>query len=61
MVKKNDTNGDNYDTADGTTIRDYIHVSDLAEIHYMCVKDLIKNKSKILTVVMAKVFQSKKF
>ena len=41
-------NGDNYDTADGTTIRDYIHVSDLAEIHYMCVKDLIKkNKSKI--------------
>ena len=41
-------NGDDYDTADGTTIRDYIHVSDLAEIHYMCVKDLIKNnKSKI--------------
>ena len=41
-------NGDDYDTADGTTIRDYIHVSDLAEIHYMCGKDLIKNnKSKI--------------
>ena len=41
-------NGDDYDTTDGTTIRDYIHVSDLAEIHYMCGKDLMKNnKSKI--------------
>ena len=41
-------NGDNYDTIDGTTIRDYIHVSDLAEIHYKCAKSLIKeNKSKI--------------
>ena len=41
-------NGDDYDTADGTTIRDYIHVSDLAEIHYICAKNLIENKkSKI--------------
>ena len=41
-------NGDDYDTIDGTAIRDYIHVSDLAEIHYICGKDLIKNnKSKI--------------
>jgi UDP-glucose 4-epimerase len=41
-------NGDNYDTKDGTTVRDYIHVSDLAEIHYLCGKDLImKNKSNI--------------
>ena len=41
-------NGDDYDTIDGTAIRDYIHVSDLAEIHYICGKNLIKNnKSKI--------------
>ena len=26
-------NGDDYDTPDGTAIRDYIHVSDLADIH----------------------------
>ena len=41
-------NGDDYNTIDGTTIRDYIHVSDLAEIHYECAKSLIKhNKSQI--------------
>ncbi len=37
-------NGDDYNTKDGTTIRDYIHVSDLAEIHYLSYKDLLKNK-----------------
>ena len=46
--KKLIINGNNYDTFDGTTIRDYIHVSDLAEIHYKCAENLIKkNKSKI--------------
>ena len=46
--KKLIINGNNYDTFDGTTIRDYIHVSDLAEIHYKCAESLIKkNKSKI--------------
>jgi UDP-glucose 4-epimerase len=41
-------NGDDYDTIDGTTVRDYIHVSDLAEMHYICAENLIKkNKSKI--------------
>ena len=41
-------NGNDYDTIDGTTVRDYIHVSDLAEIHYECAKSLIKNnKSQI--------------
>ena len=46
--KKLIINGNNYDTFDGTTIRDYIHVSDLAEIHYKCANNLIKkNKSKI--------------
>ena len=36
-------NGDNYDTPDGTPIRDYIHVSDLAEIHLVAAKYLEKN------------------
>lgn len=41
-------NGDDYDTHDGTCIRDYIHVCDLAEIHYLCAKSLVTdNKSKI--------------
>jgi|TARA_B100001093_G_scaffold420575_1_gene412544 UDP-glucose 4-epimerase len=34
-------NGDNYDTPDGTTIRDFIHVSDLADIHLVSAKHLI--------------------
>ena len=37
-------NGNDYDTHDGTPVRDYIHVSDLADIHLLCAKDLIKNK-----------------
>ena len=41
-------NGNDYNTKDGTTIRDFIHVSDLAEIHYLTAKYLFKNKrSKI--------------
>ena len=37
-------NGNNYNTHDGTTIRDYIHISDLAEIHLLSLRDLLKNK-----------------
>ena len=41
-------NGNDYDTRDGTAIRDYIHVSDLADIHLVSAKHLIdKNKSNI--------------
>ena len=41
-------NGDDYDTEDGTAIRDYIHVSDLADIHLVSAQYLIKNnKSNI--------------
>ena len=33
-------NGNNFNTKDGTTIRDYIHVVDLAEIHLLLAKKL---------------------
>ena len=33
--------GSNYDTPDGTCIRDYIHVTDLAKAHILAVKHLI--------------------
>ena len=37
-------NGNNFNTKDGTTIRDYIHVVDLAEIHLLLAKKLLKKK-----------------
>ena len=36
-------NGNDYDTPDGTPIRDYIHVSDLADIHLVSAKHLISD------------------
>jgi UDP-glucose 4-epimerase len=36
-------NGDDYDTIDGTPVRDYIHISDLADIHLLCAEDLMRN------------------
>ena len=42
--KKLIINGNKFNTKDGTTIRDFIHVSDLAEIHNLSAKYLIKNK-----------------
>ena len=33
-------NGDDYNTKDGTAVRDYIHVSDLADIHLISAKHL---------------------
>jgi UDP-glucose 4-epimerase len=35
--------GDDYDTPDGTCIRDYIHVSDLASAHIVALNSLINN------------------
>jgi len=37
-------NGNDYDTTDGTPIRDYIHVSDLADIHLVSAKYLLEKK-----------------
>jgi UDP-glucose 4-epimerase len=36
--------GNDYPTKDGTCIRDYIHVTDLAEAHFSAMKYLIKNR-----------------
>ena len=36
--------GKSYDTEDGTCIRDYIHVSDLSNIHMKCMNYIEKNK-----------------
>tara|TARA_B100001173_G_scaffold92486_1_gene79998 strand:+ start:2885 stop:3880 length:996 start_codon:yes stop_codon:yes gene_type:complete len=53
-------NGNDYDTKDGTTIRDFIHVSDLAEIHHLSAKYLIKHKkSKIFNCGYGKGFSIK--
>ena len=34
-------NGNDYETKDGTPIRDFIHVLDLAEIHILVAKSLM--------------------
>lgn len=43
-----DIYGDDYDTKDGTCVRDYIHVSDLAYAHVLGAEYLLKNKKSLL-------------
>lgn len=38
--------GNDYDTEDGTAIRDYIHVVDLAKAHVIALQRLLKKKNK---------------
>jgi UDP-glucose 4-epimerase len=38
--------GNDYDTPDGTAIRDYIHVADLAKAHVIAVERLMNNKGR---------------
>lgn len=38
--------GDDYDTADGTCVRDYIHVVDLADAHVRAMEYLLKKENK---------------
>jgi UDP-glucose 4-epimerase len=39
--------GDDYDTPDGSCIRDYLHVVDLAKAHVVAVKRLVMGKTKL--------------
>jgi UDP-glucose 4-epimerase len=41
--------GDDYDTADGTCIRDYIHVTDLANAHILALDSLLCGTNKTAT------------
>lgn len=38
--------GNDYDTSDGSAVRDYINVVDLAKAHVVAVKRLVENKNK---------------
>jgi UDP-glucose 4-epimerase len=45
---KVDIFGNNYNTKDGTCIRDYIHVSDLADIHIIALKKISSSKKSLI-------------
>ena len=52
--------GDDYDTPDGTCVRDYIHVTDLADAHIKALEKLFKtNKSGIYNLGNGKGFSVK--
>ena len=52
--------GDDYPTPDGTAIRDYIHVSDLADVHIKAAEYLIKKQqSEIINCGYGKGFSVK--
>ncbi len=41
-------NGSDYPTADGTCVRDYVHVSDLCNAHYLALKALQKGSTNLV-------------
>lgn len=51
--------GDDYDTKDGTCIRDYIHIDDLAYAHLFALSHLEANNSDIFNVGYGKGFSVK--
>lgn len=52
--------GDDYDTQDGTCIRDYIHVTDLADAHILALEKIKKeNKSAVYNLGNGKGFSVK--
>ena len=44
-IKKLHIYGSDWDTPDGTCIRDYIHIMDLAEAHFLAISHLFKNEN----------------
>ena len=50
--------GDDYPTPDGTAIRDYIHVVDLAQAHVTALKKLLEN-GKQLTLIFTTLGQER--
>ena len=48
LKPKVDIFGNNYSTKDGTCIRDYIHVSDLANIHILALKKISSSKKSLI-------------
>ena len=44
-------NGDDYDTIDGTCVRDFVHIKDLADGHIKALKYLDKEESEKLTIL----------
>ena len=48
LIPKVSIYGKNYKTKDGTCIRDYIHVSDLADIHLKILKKITKTKNSLI-------------
>lgn len=51
--------GDDYDTPDGTCIRDYIHVCDLANAHISALEYINKSQSEIFNVGYGRGFSVK--
>ncbi|MFC0906215.1 UDP-glucose 4-epimerase GalE [Clostridium sp. MT-14] len=52
--------GDDYDTEDGTCIRDYVHVADLADAHLLALKKIMNyDESKIYNLGNGKGFSVK--
>lgn len=48
--QKLDVFGDDYDTADGTCIRDYIHTSDLASAHLLAIEATMPRTAEVYNV-----------
>ena len=51
--------GDDYQTKDGSCIRDYIHVNDIAKAHVLALDKLNKNESAIYNLGNGKGFSVK--
>jgi len=51
--------GDDYDTPDGTGVRDYIHIDDLADAHIKAISYLDKHESDIFNAGYSKGFSVK--